>query len=345
MWRSLSVDPLRIDHVSEAVQTARSREVTREELYAQVWAQPMRKLAEQYAISDVALAKWCKRMRVPVPGRGFWAKKAAGQKVRQTSLPPLPPNDTATERSISVAVSVEPKSEPPLPEPLAQQLAFETDPANKIVVADSLRAPHALVRATLDALAISTKNRDQYPRNWQARYLDLDVTSELYRRALRIMDALVKAFERRGWTVSLGTGDDRKTYVTIFEQRIPFGIRETLKKIANEKPKPERLSNGQWYEPYYSKYRDEPSAKLAFVIRNSWGHGVHKSWVESAGTPLEERLNDFVLYVVREAYEDWERHVRFQEQEKLRRVAEERRIAEQKRQEQERAKQRELGKL
>lgn len=57
--------------------------LNREELYEQVWSMPMTKLARQYEISDVGLAKICKKLEIPVPGRGYWAKK--GRKKR----PPL----------------------------------------------------------------------------------------------------------------------------------------------------------------------------------------------------------------------------------------------------------------
>ena len=53
----------------------------REKLYEQVWSQPMRTVAQAYAVSDVWLAKVCRRLKMPVPGRGYWAKKAAGMKV------------------------------------------------------------------------------------------------------------------------------------------------------------------------------------------------------------------------------------------------------------------------
>jgi hypothetical protein len=35
-------------------------------------------------LSDVGLAKICDRHRVPTPPRGYWAKKEAGKKVKQT---------------------------------------------------------------------------------------------------------------------------------------------------------------------------------------------------------------------------------------------------------------------
>src|SRR5687767_7717216 len=57
-------------------------------------------------------------------------------------------------------------------------------------------------------------------------------------RALRVMDALIKSFERRGWKVSIATGDDRKTSVTVLGRQVPFGIREKIKKVENPPSKP-----------------------------------------------------------------------------------------------------------
>jgi hypothetical protein len=48
----------------------------------------MQKLAKEYGVSDVALSKTCRKLLVPVPGRGFWAKKAAGATLAKR--PPLP---------------------------------------------------------------------------------------------------------------------------------------------------------------------------------------------------------------------------------------------------------------
>lgn len=45
----------------------------------------MSRLAKQYQLSDVGLAKICKKMQIPVPGRGYWAKVQNGAK------PPIRP--------------------------------------------------------------------------------------------------------------------------------------------------------------------------------------------------------------------------------------------------------------
>ena len=61
--------------------------VSREELYEQVWTTPTQRLAQDYGISDVELAKICKKLCVPKPPKGYWAKVAAGYKPKKASLP------------------------------------------------------------------------------------------------------------------------------------------------------------------------------------------------------------------------------------------------------------------
>lgn len=63
------------------------RTLTREEMYELVWSKPMLEVAKDFGISDVALAKRCKRLSIPVPGRGHWARVEAGQKPSRPDLP------------------------------------------------------------------------------------------------------------------------------------------------------------------------------------------------------------------------------------------------------------------
>ena len=44
--------------------------ITRTELYERVWAEPIRKLSKEYGLSDVGLAKVCRRYDIPIPPRG-----------------------------------------------------------------------------------------------------------------------------------------------------------------------------------------------------------------------------------------------------------------------------------
>ena len=61
---------------------------SREALYELVWSESTRTLAARFGISDVGLAKACKRANIPTPDRGYWARVAAGQEYQRTPLPP-----------------------------------------------------------------------------------------------------------------------------------------------------------------------------------------------------------------------------------------------------------------
>jgi hypothetical protein len=60
----------------------------REQLYEEIWKSPMRNVAKEYGVSDVALAKTCRKLYIPIPSIGYWNRIAAGQPVQaRPSLP------------------------------------------------------------------------------------------------------------------------------------------------------------------------------------------------------------------------------------------------------------------
>jgi hypothetical protein len=63
--------------------------VSRDDLYVQVWTQPMTRVAADYGVTGTALKKTCDRHHVPTPKRGYWAKLQHRKPVRQTPLPNL----------------------------------------------------------------------------------------------------------------------------------------------------------------------------------------------------------------------------------------------------------------
>lgn len=67
--------------------------VTREELYIQIWTEPVSKVAARYSVSGSFLARICSYLNVPRPERGHWAKLEAGKKIKQPPLPATRPGD------------------------------------------------------------------------------------------------------------------------------------------------------------------------------------------------------------------------------------------------------------
>ena len=72
------------------LRTAHRHYFRRSSLYELVWTSPVSEIAEHLGVSDVALAKLCRRAAVPRPGRGYWARVEAGQCVARVPLPPPP---------------------------------------------------------------------------------------------------------------------------------------------------------------------------------------------------------------------------------------------------------------
>jgi hypothetical protein len=61
--------------------------LTRLELHSLVWARPVSAIAKEIGVSPNALGKLCRRSKIPVPPRGYWAKVCSGQKPEAMPLP------------------------------------------------------------------------------------------------------------------------------------------------------------------------------------------------------------------------------------------------------------------
>src|SRR4051794_22967580 len=68
-----------------------SHTFSRHALFDLVWSEPTRTIAKRLGISDVGLAKACRRADLLLPPRGYWAKLAAGKMVTKPQLPPRSP--------------------------------------------------------------------------------------------------------------------------------------------------------------------------------------------------------------------------------------------------------------
>lgn len=73
----------------------------REKLYQEVWQTPISRLASKYGLSDVGLAKVCKRMDIPLPPRGYWQKQRYGHEVKESNLPTARKQQVQTEAQIN----------------------------------------------------------------------------------------------------------------------------------------------------------------------------------------------------------------------------------------------------
>jgi hypothetical protein len=172
--------------------------LTREELYVLVWSEPIQKIAPRYGLSDRGFGKLCARYEIPVPPRGWWAKRAAGKRVRQTPLPPL--NDPYRQK-IRLAEKARETAADASKAEVHPLVAFEQDPVNRISVPATGDLTNTLVLKTERLLKRSKREADgriAVPSGG----LYVHTSRELHERALRIMQGLFTALETRRFPVT-----------------------------------------------------------------------------------------------------------------------------------------------
>lgn len=250
--------------------------IKRSELYRLVWQEPMSRLAKTYGMSDVGLAKVCRKHDIPCPPRGYWARKQHGQQPEQTPLPD-PERTTQIELRDPADVTVTPTAEAP---------ALDVN----VEVADSLRGCHALVSTANQELQHAATGESGLIRHEDERTLHVVTSKASLRRALLIMDALLKALENLGHTVGRGPT------VMIDGLALRFGIVEDLEK-KREVPAEHDLDGS--YSFGHSRYDEKrvPSGRLALSIDHSdsyWLHGCRRTWRDTERHRLEDRLDRFI---------------------------------------------------
>lgn len=110
----------------------------RSELYEQVWTEPMTKVAARLGVSDVALAKVCRKLGVPSPPRGYWAKRQFGQTPRR---PPLSPLRAGQKEEITTRRKEDADAK------VAGAGIAPVGPNPEVIVPPTLERPHDLVAA------------------------------------------------------------------------------------------------------------------------------------------------------------------------------------------------------
>jgi len=167
----------------------------RQELYEKVWQFPLLKLAAEYGISDVGLAKVCRKLDIPSPGLGHWTKIACGHAIPR---PPLP----ATESVPALVRQVRQPQATVLPEDVPHLEAIERIAAEPSPSVTKAMLAHSLVEKTRSVLnQSSSRSGEKLSASRELEWLDLRVTKNYLPRALRVMAAVIHMLEKEGFQV------------------------------------------------------------------------------------------------------------------------------------------------
>jgi hypothetical protein len=273
-----------------------SRTLSRDELYKLVWTTPMLRLAKDFGLSDVGLAKVCRKHDIPTPPPGYWAKKQHGKKVRQTPLPTATADAPAT-----ITIEVQPPPVPPSPPPpprvvhdskLAPLVTETRRPENKLEVAETLHGPHPLITAARKGFVDAEP--DTYgllnPRLVDGkRCLDINVSKAAIDRSLRLLNALLKGLDRLGMKVGYTNETYLKTLdLTMAGERFDIRVREKTKRQPHVMTEAEQREKARWQYTRIPSYDYVGTGIFELTLTGGGRYsGRTRSWIDTSNHRIE----------------------------------------------------------
>jgi hypothetical protein len=300
----------------QAVDPAMSEAIilSRGELYERVWAMPIGKAAESLGVTNARLKRICERHEIPTPPVGHWTQKRFG---KATDPDPLPPSSSGRLDRIRIepapaGVSTSFGRTVDNPE-IARLIDLERLPKQRIVVPDQLDNPHPIIRRSKHAFEhgghIDHMGLFRISRESEEECVDIAVAKTSVPRALRLMNALFRALEQRGYRVTAQKQRDPHSYSKglirchVLGEQFGFRLREKIRRIKLTDEEMEKNSRLSWYDR--NKTRDEPTGVFELAITDTVRVG-DPAWKDDPedGT-LEGRLNDVVVGLLSAVH--WER--------------------------------------
>jgi hypothetical protein len=269
----------------------------REELYRKVWEQPILKVAAEYGVSDVALAKSCRKLSIPVPGRGHWAKLAHGYKgATKAPLPKLATVPVILRSPVVQRRATKPDQEDADFAAISERLSSGALAPPSI---DSAIRPHSLIRLTASHLRSRTR-KDEFGILLQREPggLDIKVSEGTLDRALQIMAQVIAVLEGQGFSVKVS--DEGYTLALVNGEHVRFALEEPIRKVVTLKP---RVPNPTDRWDYDEIVTHEPTGKIVLNIltETSRGFEQRKRWSDAKIQRVEDKIADLVAGMMQTA--------------------------------------------
>jgi hypothetical protein len=266
--------------------------ISREDLYEEVWARPMIKVAADRGVTGTGLKKICDRHNIPTPERGYWAKLEHGKRVRKQPLPgPWDPH-LANVRLPDLA---------PLPqvvrqaktnalEQLAKTAQAAPEAAAKLDGAPQEAALHPALFATRRAIAKARPDAAGFAIAKGRGIVSLKVASASIDQALGALSRLfelaeTQCYERRVTEVGLELVVDGEPVRFELEERPKDSLHQPTP--AELKRKAELSRWGHARDPW-RKYDQVPSGRLAVIVGEYLYQGPRRKYSQTKATCLAD---------------------------------------------------------
>jgi hypothetical protein len=201
--------------------------LTREQLYDLVWSEPMWRLCKHFGISDVAIAKQCRKIGVPLPERGYWNKLQAAHKVRRT---PLPERDLASVNVLTMsgefpaALRSRIKGEPGIADAADDDIEILTarlqKRLGKVTVPRDFTRTHPIIAGLLEKEEKIRQELLTQRFAWRQPCFD----TPFERRRLRFLNGLLLGFAKIGGSASVRGETARELAIYVGDKSLQFEL-------------------------------------------------------------------------------------------------------------------------
>jgi hypothetical protein len=261
---------------------------TRQDLYDQVWSEPIRTVANRFGVSDVWLKKCCAKADIPVPHRGYWAKLHAGKPVARAKLPLRAPGQpdsvqigqepyrhwTPVDLEAELAM---PAPVPPIfDEPIEDLRERAIKMVGKAAYRRDLASPHPAIAKVLADNEGRRRKGDGVP--YRLRWCEPLFTSPFERRRLKVLSSLFEALAKVGVSPWISDDEARNIGLVVGAQRVAI-------RLDHPETKPDRDGRFRTREGFADVLR------LAIA-------STDKVWADTAESALEIHLTEIAVEIL-----------------------------------------------
>ncbi len=277
--------------------------VSREELYRQVWAEPVFTVARTYNVSGSYLARMCRLLKVPTPRSGYWAQLKANKNPPKEALPtPKAGDPTMWIRSTTSSR-------------LTDVMPLPPEPRSEIPQQRRSRPLHGLLLDTKETLPkVKPSSSSIYLSTRLYKLVDLVTSQEHLADSIALAQKLFSRLEDYGYRILLANADDDFVTLRIETDEIPENKKEEYYTNAPSRPRvntvaylgtvaigltivemTEVVTTKDDYFYSYTSTKQVASRRYRLYAYSPYRHTeLVKSWQDTKDSKLTQRLDEIV---------------------------------------------------
>lgn len=274
--------------------------ISRNELHARVWSEPLTRLAGSFGISDVGLRKICQRHDIPLPPQGYRQRARSGRLQSPAALP-----------RASEPVTIELPAPPVTPQfatdlmrdVYGALIEAEDRPDRRIIVSGDAEPKHPVAKRISKALNACTP--DKYgavvydgPEPFRVRVPPTSIS-----RAIRLVDALAQACDSRNIAMRTGDASRAGAGLIIAGEAERVTIEEASRKTIHRSTDAEKARTRRLGYSTAPLYDFVPSGVMSVQISTAtYRDGVRSLWKDGRTRLVEDCLNDIMVGLYRASH-------------------------------------------